>query len=168
MKGFNNWDWFSKWDFLVIFCALVMLVFALIGCFGCSGPGASNIGDGQVDQVEAATIQVAVGLAMTARPDTVAPAYAVSTAILAVLDTSTVETALAAAIDTALTAKLNELNLDAPTKASVQDLALLIRAQTLEQLSSANLPASEKRVVIREVVAIVQRTAAVRLGVAQP
>lgn len=168
MKRFSGAYWFSKWDSLLIFCMLMLLLFSLSVQFGCSGPGAANIGDGKVDQVEAATIQVAVGLAMTARPDTVAPAYAVSTAILAVIDTSTAETALAAAVDTALTAKLDELHLDAPTKASVQDLALLIRAQVMEQLSAANLPASEKRVVIREVVAIVQQTAAARLGVAQP
>lgn len=133
--------------------------------FGCGKQQGGTIGDGKVDQVEAATIQVAVGLAMTARPDTVAPAYAVSTAILAVLDAGNDETTLAAAIDTALTAKLEELHLDAPTKASVQDLALLIRAQIMEQLSAANLPASEKRVVVRDVIAVVQQTAASRLGV---
>lgn len=133
--------------------------------FGCGKQQGATLGDGKVDQVEAATIQVAVGLAMTARPDTVAPAYAVSTAILAVLDADKEETTLAAAIDTALTAKLEELHLDAPTKASVQDLALLIRAQVMEQLSAANLPASEKRVVVRDVIAIVQQTAASRLGV---
>lgn len=154
----------EKYGFGLTIALLCMLCAAfLLGC-----QQGSNIGDGKVDQVEAATIQVAVGLAMTARPDTVAPAYAVSTAILAVLDTSTAQTALAAAVDTALTAKLNDLHLDAPTKASVQDLALLIRAQVMEQLSAANIPAAEKRVVIREVVAIVQRTAAARLGVAQP
>jgi len=136
---------------------------------GCSGSnGRSTLGNGQVDQVEAATIRVAVGLAFTARPDTLAPAYAVSTALLAVLAQDTGETILAVAIDTALTAKLDELHLDAATKASVQDLALLVKAQTLAQLGSVNLAAAEKKVVVREVIAIVQQTAAARLGVPRP
>lgn len=147
----------------LIIALLCLLSLAVL--FGCGKQQGANIGDGKVDQVEAATIQVAVGLAMTARPDTVAPAYAVSTAILAVLDADNGDTALAEAIDTALTSKLDDLHLDAPTTASVQDLALLIKAQIMEQLSSANLPASEKRVVIRDVVAVVQQTAAIRLGV---
>ncbi len=168
MKRFSGADWFSKRDFLLIFFFFMMLLFALSVSFGCSGPSASNIGNGQIDQVEAATIRVAVGLAFTARPDTVAPAYAASTAILALLDEETGETALASAIDTALTAKLDELNLDAATRQSVVDLALLIKAQILEQLGTANVGASEKKVVVREVVAIVQQTAAARLGVGLP
>jgi|GEM_PF-3239429 len=145
----------------------LLLSFTLLSQFGCSENG-STLGNGQVDQVEAATIQVAVGLAFTARPDTVAPAYAASTAILAVLNEETGETALASAVDTALTGKLDELNLDTATRQSVLDLALLIKAKILEQLGAADIAASEKKVLVREVVAIVQQTAAARMGVGQP
>nr|WP_321466768.1 hypothetical protein [uncultured Desulfobulbus sp.] len=145
----------------------LLLSFTLFCQFGCSENG-STLGNGQVDQVEAATIRVAVGLALTARPDTAAPAYAASTAILALLDEGTGESALAATIDTALTAKLDELHLDAATKQSMVDLSLLIKAQILEQLGAANIGASAKKVLVRQVVAIVQQTAGARLGAGQP
>lgn len=151
----------------MVIALLVAIAMAFI-C-GCSEKGGnqSTLGDGKVDQVEAATIRVAVGLAFTARPDTVAPAYAASTAILALLDQNTGETVAASAIDTALSAKLEELNLDAATKQSVMDLVLLIKAKTMEQLDAADLTDDKEVVVIRDVVAIVQETAAARMGVAQ-
>ena len=68
---------------------LIIAMFAVLGVnlmAGCSPQGDSTLGNGKVDLVEAATIRVAVGMAFTARPDTVVPAYRVATGLLVVLD----------------------------------------------------------------------------------
>ena len=152
---------------LGLLLALVLLIH-IVFLFGCSGKANQpTLGDGQIDQVESAALQVAVGLAFTARPDTIAPAYAVSTALLATLDQANAETALASAIDKAMEAKMAELNLDALTRQSVLDLAALIKAKTMEQIGGSDLIPSEKKVVIHDVLAIVQQAAATRMGVGQ-
>lgn len=135
------------------------LLLSLAACFG--SKGGSTLGNGQVDAVEAATLRVAVGLAMTARPDTVAPAHAVATALLAVLaDDSQPVPALA--IEQTIIAKLGELDLDPASQQSFNDLMLLIKARIMEQLAIAT-QGSNRIVVVRDIIEIVRETATARL-----
>lgn len=154
----------SSWDLMVGILIIILLV-ALYGLFGCAAPAgsASTLGNGKVDAVEAATLRVAVGLAFTARPDTVAPAYAVSTALLAGLSADYV--ALPAAVDGIISRETERLNLDPATLASFGDLLLLIKAEITQRISVDAVDDPGKRVMVRELVAIVQETAAARLGI---
>lgn len=135
------------------------LLLSLAACFG--SKGSSTLGNGQVDAVEAATLRVAVGLAMTARPDTVAPAHAVGTALLAVLadDSQPVPTS---AIEQTIIAKMVELNLDPASQQSFNDLILLIKAKIIEQLAMAT-QGTNRIVVVRDIIKIVRETATARL-----
>ncbi len=140
--------------------AVCLLLVLLAACF--TNKGACTLGNGQVDAVEAATLRVAVGLAFTARPDTALPAYTAATAVLAALgeDGQSVPTSIT---DQVIADKLNDLNLDPATRASFNDLALLIKARIVEQLS-IDSSGAEKAVVVRDIVEIVRETAAARLG----
>ena len=149
---------------------IVMLL--IVGLFvplfsACTGPdGTTTLGNGKVDPVEAASLRVAVGLAFTARPDAIAPAYAVSTAILAVLPDGASAVPVSE-IDNVIADQTAKLKLDPVTLQSFNDLVALAKAQITEQLGSQT-PTSQAVVVVRDVVTIIQQTAAARLGLVQP
>ncbi|WP_157470086.1 hypothetical protein [Desulfobulbus elongatus] len=151
------------------YCKLgVLIVGAMLALtvsfFGCQpNSGQSTLGNGQIDAVEAATIRVAVGLAMAAKPETIAPAYAVSTALLAILADESGAVASVAMIRDAVAGETAKLDLDPVTAASFTDLVGLIEARIAEQLAAADIPSSGRMVVIREVIRIVQEAAAARL-----
>ena len=143
--------------------ALALAVFVAFS-YGCSQQGESTIGNGKVDLVEAATIRVAVGLAFSARPDTVEPAYRVATGLLVVLDADADKTALAKTIQSALAEETKKLHLDAATAASFADLVALIEAQIMEKLNASPVTSSQKAVILRDVLTIVRDTAAARMA----
>ena len=146
---------------------LIVAIFfavALSIVMGCSPQGDSTIGNGKVDLVEAATIRVAVGMAFTARPDTVVPAYRVATGLLVVLDADADKTALAKTIKTALAEETAKLHLDAATASAFTDLVGLIEAQLLQQLKTPEVSTSQKAVILRDVLIIVRDAAADRMG----
>ncbi len=154
----------SAWN-VMVGIMIIMLLVGLYGLFGCAPNSGSNstLGNGKVDAVEAATLRVAVGLAFTARPDTVAPAYAVSTALLAGLSADYV--ALPQAVDGIIKRETDRLNLDPATLAAFDDLLLLIKAEITQRISADAVDDPGKRVMVRDLVAIVQETAAARLGI---
>lgn len=149
--------------FIAMLLCCISVMFA--ACAGTNPDGSSTLGDGKVDQVEAASIRVAVGLAFTAKPEAVVPAYGVSTAVLAVLPPGEGAEIDVSLIDTVIGAELDKLNLDQPTRQSFDDLVLLARAKISEQLAKGTA-GNQRLVVVREVVAIIQQTAASRLEVA--
>jgi hypothetical protein len=133
---------------------LVLIVCALTGCV------TSNVGDGKVDAVEAATIRAAVGVSMSARPETVVPAYAVTKALLAVMDGP--EAVLLKDLESELDDRINALNLTPMEKAAVLDLVAVVRVNIEARLSG--LAPDLKLVVVRTVIEIVHNTAAYRLN----
>lgn len=143
---------------ILMFLSLI-LSFALFGCIGCSEN--CTIGDGQVDEVESAVIKVAVGAALTAMPETVAPAYAVSTGLLTLLDGS--EATTLGEIDAALSEKLDELKITESEKQSVLDLVGLVKAKIVMETEKTGIAENEKIVVVKTIVGIVQSTSASRL-----
>ncbi len=144
------------------------LVLALVFSFGCTQPNENTIGNGKVDPVEAATIRLAVGVAFTARPDTVVPAYAVSDALLAILDAGSSTETLVTTINETIAKETSKLNLDAATAASFADLVALVEAQIVAKMKELNITASEKVIVVRDIIAIVHDTAAIRIAGAVP
>jgi len=134
---------------------MVMLCFMLAGCNGVS----SNVGDGQVDAVEAATIRLAVGAAMSAKPETVVPAYAVTKTLLAVMDGS--EAVKVGDLEAALDDRIDTLNLTPLERQSVSDLVALVKANIVDRISG--ISPDLKLVVVRAVIEIVHDSAAARL-----
>lgn len=148
--------------FLIIAMFLAAAALALMA--GCSPQGDSTLGNGKVDLVEAATIRVAVGMAFTARPDTVVPAYRVATGLLVVLDADSDKTTLAKTIKTALAEETAKLHLDAATASAFTDLVGLIEAQLVQELNASAVSSSQKAVILRDVLTIVRDAAADRMG----
>ena len=153
--------------FHIIFTLLFVAFFA-IGLTACNeaGTGKSTLGNGKVDPIEAAALRVVVGMAFTARPDTIIPAHAVSTAILATMDAGSGTGAAVplSAIDGVIAEQTAKLHLDPASLQSFNDLVLLVKAQVAQQLG-ANADIAQTLVVAHDVVLVVQQTAAARLGI---
>lgn len=132
-----------------------MALFAMVA--GCA---TKNIGDGQVDAVEDAIIRLAVGAAMTARPETVVPAYGVTKALLVAMDTQT--TIHISILEKIVDQKLEALDLTPLEKQSMSDLVTLVRANIESRVSG--LAPELQLVVVRYVIEIVHESAAVRLN----
>ncbi|MDR2551436.1 MAG: hypothetical protein LBD10_14695 [Desulfobulbus sp.] len=143
---------------------VVMLLLAFVATSGgCQGQ--STVGNGKVDPVEAATLRVAVGMALSSRPAAVEPAYKVSTALLTIMDDKTV---LADELQAALGRETAKLNMDMATAVSFVEFVSLVEAQVRARLAEANISASTRMVVIREVLIIVRDAAAARLPTGGP
>lgn len=140
-------------DFLTYLLVLAAFVLMVVGCV------TDNVGDGRVDQVEAATIRLAVGAAMSAKPEAVVPAYAVTKTLLAVMDGS--EAVQVADLETALDEKIGDLDLTDMERQSVTDLAALVRANIQERI--AGIGEGRRMVVVKAVIEIVHEAAAARL-----
>jgi hypothetical protein len=139
--------------------ALVMAVFLGISMVGCSGKSTGPITlDGQIDVVEASIIQVAVGVAMAARPEIVRPVYDVSGKLL---DHTTATATTPALLKVVLGKEIDKLNLDPLTKQSIYDLVGLIEAQIIKELGDYNI--NDKLVLVRQVIVIVHHTAKARI-----
>lgn len=142
-------------------CVAVMLSIAVL-LNACAG-GQSTIGNGKVDLVEAATIQVAVGLAFSAKPQTIVPAYAVSTALLKIMSKDQ-EKVIPSMIKDMVKLEIDKLKLDALTKASMLDLYQLIEAEVKSKID-LQVDASNKMIIIQQLVQIVHDSAEARMGI---
>lgn len=136
-----------------------IILFLSLGC-----AKNSTIGDGQVDEVETAIIQVAVGLAMNASPSTVVPAYAVSTALLQEIDSA--ESVTLAMIDRRLAKETANLKLTNDEMASFNELVGLVKAKIMDELeldSTSRYGDRKYIMVVRTVVEITNKAARARL-----
>jgi uncharacterized protein YceK len=134
---------------------VLMLIIVLLA--GCS----TVTLDGDIDPVESAAIRVAVGLAMSASPQTVLPAYAVSTALLAILEGS--ETAPLDTFDAAINAEADKLELTDMERASFDELIKLVRAETMRRLNLPEIDTEQKLVIVKTVIQIVREAALARI-----
>lgn len=144
-------------DFLTFLLVLVALLCMIAGCV------TTNVGDGQVDAVEAATIRLAVGAAMAAKPETVIPAYAVTKTVLAIMDSG--EAVQVKDLEAAVEKQIGTLNLTPLEKQSVSDLVALVRANIQGHISG--IAPDLRMVMIRAVIEIVHDSAAMRLNMAE-
>ena len=140
--------------------SIVIAICSILFLAACNPNGGTTIGDGKVDMVEAAVIQAAVGAAMSAKPELIAPSYAVSTALLTMLDASTITSP--SMLETVLGKEIDKLNLDPLTRQSVHDLVALIKAKIVQELNLTDAP-NTKMIVLKQIVQIVHDTAAARI-----
>lgn len=142
---------------------ILLLLVSLTSCTGTTGTSSvvGNIGDGKVDEVEAASINLVVGAFLFANPKLIKPTYDVSSVLLAVIDNKTITTV--SLLDGFLNSEVDKLNFDKVTTQSFKDLVKLVKAKMVQDLTISNIPESQKLVIVREVVSIVQQAAYVRL-----
>ena len=142
---------------------ILLLLVSLTSCTGTTGTSSvvGNIGDGKVDEVEAASINLVVGAFLFANPKLIKPTYDVSSVLLAVIDNKTITTV--ALLDGFLNSEVDKLNFDKVTTQSFKDLVKLVKAKMVQDLTISNIPESQNLVIVREVVSIVQQAAYVRL-----
>jgi len=136
----------------------------LVVCLLCSCATTSTVGNGKVDPVEAATIQLAVGVALMSKPEAIIPAYGVSTALLAIMSDN-VTTVTIKLVEQSVAKEVAKLKLDPLTQQSFNDLIVLVKAEIITTIDTNNIQGSDKLVVIREIIQIVHDSAEVRLKV---
>jgi hypothetical protein len=136
--------------------ATLLIVLAMLA--GCS----TITVDGDLDPAESATIRLAVGLSMSAEPKTVLPAYAVSTALLTILEGS--ETTPLDTLDAAINAEADKLNLTDTERASFNELLQLVKAETMKHLNLPEIDAGQKLIIVKTVIQIVREAALARIG----
>ena len=154
----------------------IVTILCILGCLffieGCTNTNnqANSIQiitpDGKIDAVEAATIRLAVGAALSAKPETIKPAYAVSTALLATINTLDYAV-LVSVVDKAIQNEVNKLNLDNLTKQSFNDLIVLVKAQIKQQINvsidTSDIISEQRKVLISDILKIVQEASSARL-----
>jgi hypothetical protein len=130
----------------------------------CAPNGGTTLGDGQVDPVEAAVIQLSVGATMAAYPKTIVPAFQVTSAMLAMKTGSTSSIVELSGLDEILKAETAKLNLDPITLQSFNDLIVLVKASLNQQLANQGIALDDEKLVVAwKVVEIVNATAKARL-----
>ncbi len=142
----------------------LLFLFTVTACSTNTGsniPVVGNIGDGKVDEVEVASIGLVVGAFLYANPKLIRPTYDVSSVLLAVIDNKTVTSV--ALLDDFVNKEVDKLKFDKVTLQSFKDLIKLVKAKIVQDLTIANIPESQKLVIVRDVVSIVQQSAYVRL-----
>lgn len=136
----------------------LVVMFALTSC-----SKTSTIGNGKVDPVEAATINLAVITALQVCPEASLPAYDVATAILSLMSSDTKEIVSLSVLDKALKKETDKLKLDPVTTQAFNNLVLLVKADIEARTNIEGMTESEKLIVVVDVVKIVQQTASLKL-----
>jgi len=142
--------------------ALVTIMFITSSC-----SLTSTVGNGKIDPIEAATINLAVSIALQSYPDVILPAYGVATALLALLSNNTKEVVSLAVLDDVLRKETDKLNLDPLTKQAFNDLVTLIKLEIENKINIEGMTENEKLVVVMDVVKIVHQTTSLRLQILQ-
>ena len=118
--------------------------------------------DGKPDPaVKVAVLKLGVGLAMDQAPAAVAPAYAASTAVLALAQDETVPLAQ---LDKFVDKQVQELNLQPTEKQALVDLVTIARNYIRQRLVELGDNPDQARVIVLEVIQIVHDAAAARLS----
>jgi hypothetical protein len=140
---------------LIITCVTLSL-------FACAN-NTSTIGNGKIDPVELATINLAVGVAFSTNPQAIVPAYGVSTALLAVMNSNAAAVSVEV-IEATIKKEVQQLKLDPLTQQSFNDFVVLVKAEIATIIKKENIQGSAERlVVIKDVIQIINKSAEARL-----
>ena len=133
-------------------CLVMIALMLFVGC-------ATVTLDGNLDPVESAIVRIAVGAALTAEPQTVVPAYAVSTALMAILDgTEITELNI---LEERFNEEMQKLELNDAERASFLELAALVRMHIIQHLPDDGL--DQQIVIVRQVVKIIRDASMARI-----
>jgi hypothetical protein len=141
---------------------LILLAGVLSGCVATNN---TTIGNGRVDALEAATLKVAVGLALTEKPQAIKPSYDVTSALLGLTQDNIAQDC---DVNSIIALELNKLELDPMTKASVMELAELIKIYIVTILDGEGIPADQRYVVAIDLIRVVHEAAKTRLDMTSP
>lgn len=137
---------------------IALLIAFSLALFGCTGK--TTIGDGKIDEVEEASLRLAVGMAMSARPETVVPAYAVSGALLQMMGWASGDVVVVDYLDQAIGKEVEKLTIDKSSKQSFFDLVTLVKAKVKSDIP---VESSQKIVIVKQVLFVVNESAKARM-----
>ena len=142
---------------------LIFALFLVFALTGCSSKGVdSTLGDGKVDETEAALVRLIVGATLSNNPEIVIPVELVSGELLVFLSDDTDATVLSL-LDITLAEKVEDLEMDPMTKASFNEFVSLVKSRMSVHLNP-EMSDSDRVVVVRDILDIVNQAAKARSG----
>lgn len=143
--------------------SILIIPLLLLLLSACSTSKPNTIGNGIVDPVEEATLRLSISLAFDSYPVAVEPAYIVSSVLLSKLnDTEMNNAALLNTVDVIVKDKTKELNLKDSDKAAFNLLIIIVKERIKELINVEKIPESQRVVVIKDLIKIVNETAKAR------
>lgn len=143
--------------------SILIIPLLLLLLLACSSSKPNTIGNGVVDPVEEATLRLSISLAFDSYPVAVEPAYIVSSVLLSKLnDTEMNNAALLNTVDVIVKDKTKELNLKDSDKAAFNLLVIIVKEKIKELINVEKIPESQRVVVIKDLIKIVNETAKAR------
>ena len=143
--------------------SILIIPLLLLLLSACSTSKPNTIGNGVVDPIEEATLRLSISLAFDSYPVAVEPAYIVSSVLLSKLnDTEMNNAALLNTVDAVVKDKTKELNLKDSDKAAFNLLVIIVKEKIKELINVEKIPESQRVVVIKDLIKIVNETAKAR------
>ena len=143
--------------------SILIIPILLLLLSACSTSKPNTIGNGVVDPVEEATLRLSISLAFDSYPVAVEPAYIVSSVLLSKLnDTEMDDAALLNTVDAVVKDKTEELNLKNSDKAAFNLLIIIVKEKIKEIINVEKIPESQRVVVIKDLIKIVNEVAKAR------
>ena len=143
--------------------SILIIPLLLLLLSACSTSKPNTIGNGVVDPVEEATLRLSISLAFDSYPVAVEPAYIVSSVLLSKLnDTEMNNAALLNTVDVIVKDKTKELNLKDSDKAAFNLLVIIVKEKIKELINVEKIPESQRVVVIKDLIKIVNEVAKAR------
>ena len=143
--------------------SILIIPLLLLLLSACSTSKPNTIGNGVVDPVEEATLRLSISLAFDSYPVAVEPAYIVSSVLLSKLnDTEMDDAALLSTVDVVVKDKTKELNLKNSDKAAFNLLIIIVKERIKEIINVEKIPESQRVVVIRDLIKVVNEVAKAR------
>ena len=143
--------------------SILIIPIILLLLSACSNSKPNTIGNGIVDPVEEATLRLSISLAFDSYPVAVEPAYIVSSVLLSNLnDTEMDDATLINTVDVIVKDKTKELNLKDSDKAAFNLLVIIVKEKIKELINVEKIPESQRVVVIKDLIKIVNETAKAR------
>ncbi len=143
-----------------LFLVLIGFMFTLSSCNQVNIQ--STIGNGKIDPVEKATMQLAVGMAMNEKPNSIIPAYMVTNELISLNNDNNNVTSIEE-YNLFVRKQIDILNLDPMTKQSAIDLYVLIREIIIQTLKNEGISEDQRYIVIMDIVKIINKSAKDRL-----
>ena len=140
----------------------ILICLVLSGCAGTSQTGLITV-DGKLDETEAALIGLTVDAALAAKPSAVAPAYAVSAALLASKDVVLGQSVLVSYLDTVIKAEVDKLGLTPAGIADFNRLVVIVKSKIKLDLEVQGISEKDKLVFVFDVVKVVNDVAKSRM-----